>query len=291
MKMKRIGGILIGTSALLASAFVLTSCGSNGVEFKAHQNEATQEEFEKGFESFLEEKKTTGYDLTLYSFSDSYEKKGETESKLLNESTHIETYDAITSVLYTYDKEDSEVNTPSIEGSSKSEIEKIYQTDDGLNTIINITAGTYTSLAYNASAAKTRKANIKFGELILFDYYIQTGDAYTVKYYIDDSVYTAVLTYDLSKDPNKEIDYDGEKTTITSATYEATLQFYGIDSEYFLGFEVKSEKTVNTTNASTTITTTSKDHVAQYARLFSVKQSIDKFDLTKYKKAYSSYAE
>ena len=171
-------------------------------------------------------------------------------------------------------------------------VEKIYQTNDGLNTIINLTKGTYTSLAYNASAAKTRTSSVNFNYYA--DYYSlvdTTNEAYSAKYYKDDSVYTVVVSYDLSKDANKETTTNDVKVTKSEASYELTLQFYGVDSEYFIGYKKDEKYTLSTATGSKTTTSKIVNNISSYARLFTVKQSIDLFDLTKYKKDYSGYVE
>ena len=107
MKIKRISGILIGTSAILVSAVTLTSCGGESISFKSYKTESTKEEFEKAYDSFIEEKKTTGYDLTVGNTAERSEKSDDYEATSKVSKTHIETYDAITSVLYTYDDVDN----------------------------------------------------------------------------------------------------------------------------------------------------------------------------------------
>ena len=77
MKIKRISGILIGTSAILVSAVALTSCGGESISFKSYKTESTKEEFEKAYDSFIEEKKTTGYDLTVGNTAERSEKNDE----------------------------------------------------------------------------------------------------------------------------------------------------------------------------------------------------------------------
>ena len=49
--------------------------------------------------------------------------------------------------------------------------------------------------------------------------------------------------------------------------------------------------TSTSTSGSVTTTTKYESTTSKYARLFKVEQSIDPFDLTKYKKDYSSYIE
>ena len=80
MKIKRISGILIGTSAILVSAVTLTSCGGESISFKSYKTESTKEEFEKAYDSFIEEKKTTGYDLTVGNTAEISEDKNEYDS-------------------------------------------------------------------------------------------------------------------------------------------------------------------------------------------------------------------
>ncbi len=290
MKMKRIGGILIGTSALLTT-FALTSCGSESIKFKEYKTEATKEEFEKAYNSFTEEKKTDAYDLTVYEYEDSSEKNDDYEATLKNEKTHIETYDATHAILYTCDNVKYNSESPVSSAKEETKTEKIYQADDGLNTIINITTGTYTSLAYNASAAKTRTSSVKFNDYVDYKSFVKEDEAYTAKYYIDESVYTVVFTYDESKDTNKEHEEDGIKITTSNAAYELVLQFYGIDSEYFIGYELKSSYTKTVTSNSVSKETKYESNKAEYVKLFTVKQEIEKFDLSKYKKDYNSYAE
>ena len=292
MKIKRISGILIGTSAILVSAVTLTSCGGESISFKSYKTESTKEEFEKPCDSFIEEKKTTGYDLTVGTTAEISEKNDNYEATSNTSKTHIETYDAITSVLYTCDDVNNSVKSPVSTATESGRVETIYQTNDGFNTIINLTKGTYTSLAYNASAAKTRTASV------YFDYYADyyslvdtTNEAYSAKYYKDDSVYTVVVSYDLSKDANKETTNDDVKVTKSEASYELTLQFYGVDSEYFIGYKKNEKYTLSTTTGSKTTTSKVVNNISSYARLFTVKQSIDLFDLTKYKKDYSGYVE
>ena len=232
MKIKRISGILIGTSAILVSAVALTSCGGESISFKSYKTESTKEEFEKAYDSFIEEKKTTGYDLTVGNASEQTQKSDDYEASNIVSMTHIETYDSITSILYTYDDVDNTSKTPVSSTTEKGKVEKIYQTNEGLNTIINLTNGTYTSLSYNASAAKTRSSSIYFDKYV--DYYSlvnTSNEAYTAKYYNDESVYTVVVSYDLSKDENKETKNDDVTIKKEDASYELTLQFYGIDSE------------------------------------------------------------
>ena len=67
---------------------------------------------------------------------------------------------------YTYDNIKYNSESPVSSAKEETKTEKIYQADDGLNTIINITTGTYTSLAYNASAAKTRTSSVKFNDYV-----------------------------------------------------------------------------------------------------------------------------
>lgn len=292
MKIKRISGILIGTSAVLVSALTLTSCGGNDVEFKSYKTESTKEDFEKAYNSFIEEKKTSGYDLTVYNSKNESIKSDNLEVTSKNEETSIETYDAITAVLYTYDAIELETKGAGSEVKESGKIEKIYQTDNGLNTIINVTKGTYTSLAYNASAAKTRTSSVYFNNYV--DYYKlvdESNEAYSCKYYADDSVYTLVVSYDLAKDSKKDQTVGDTKITLSDATYELTIQFYGIDSEYFIGYKLTNNYTETATEGSNTTKTVYQKSTSKYARLFNVKQSIENFDLTKYKKDYSGYME
>ena len=292
MKIKRISGILIGTSAILVSAVALTSCGGESISFKSYKTESTKEEFEKAYDSFIEEKKTTGYDLTVGNASEQTEKNDEYEVSNIVSKTHIETYDSITSILYTYDDVDNTSKSPVSSSTEKGKVEKIYQTNEGLNTIINLTNGTYTSLSYNASAAKTRSSSIYFNKYV--DYYSlvdTSNEAYSAKYYNDESVYTVVVSYDLSKDENKETKNGDVTIKKEEASYELTLQFYGIDSEYFIGYKKEEKYTVSTTSGSKTVKSKVVDNKSCFARLYSVPQSIELFDLTKYKKDYIGYAE
>ena len=292
MKIKRISGILIGTSAILVSAVALTSCGGESISFKSYKTESTKEEFEKAYDSFIEEKKTTGYDLTVGNASEQTQKNDDYEVSNIVSETHIETYDSITSILYTYDDVDNTSKTPISSATEKGKVEKIYQTNEGLNTIINLTNGTYTSLSYNASAAKTRSSSIYFDKFVNYYSLVNTSnEAYSAKYYNDESVYTVVVSYDLSKDESKETKNDDVTIKKEDASYELTLQFYGIDSEYFIGYKKEEKYTVSTTSGSKTVKSKVVDNKSSFARLYSVPQSIELFDLTKYKKDYIGYAE
>lgn len=282
MKIKRISGLLIGTSAVLVSTLALSSCG----------NDITKEEFEKAYDSFIEEKKTTGYDLAVNTTSNTSEKNEDYEVFSKIKEYHVETYDAITSVLYTNDDVNNETKTPLGYTNESGRVEKIYQTDNGLNTIINVTKGTYTSLAYNASASKTRTSIVQFDNYVNYYSLVDTTNkAYTAEYFKDDSTYKVVISYDLSKDDDKEKKNGDVTIKKSEASYELTLQFYEVDSEFYIAYTKDEKYTLTTTNGSKTNTTNVVNNISKSARLFSVKQSIEPFDLTKYKKDYSSYLE
>lgn len=291
MRMKKIG-IIVGASALVASAVTLTSCGSDSyaIELKSYKTESTEDVIEKAYDSFIAEKKTSSYDLTVYENNESNIKQDKNESKISSSIARVETYNAITSVLYTLDERNVQAESAYEKTNQAMRVEKIYQNDNGLNTIINLTDKTYTSLAYNASAAKTRTSTFKAENYIDLDDLVD-DDIVSTKYYNDDNVYTMVLTYDESKDKNKEWTDDDVKYAKSDVSYEFVFQFYSIDSEYFIGYKSTNKYTITATKGSQTSKTTYDKKTSKYARLFNVTQSIEKFDLNNYKKDYRNLVE
>ncbi|MCR5349698.1 MAG: hypothetical protein K6E20_01760 [Acholeplasmatales bacterium] len=290
MRIKRISGILIGSTALVVSSFALTSCGGSSIEFKKYSNESTKEEFEKAYATFCEEKKTNGYDLTIYDYESEESKSDGKTSKMFGEQTTIETFDSVSNVLYRSNKETYEAEAPYESESSKVDSEYIYQSDNNLNTIVDLKTKTYSSTAYNASASSLKKASISFGEFIDVNYYqlsnYEKSEAYTIKYYNDSQVYTIAISYDYTKD---KFDEDSNYK-VNSMTFDFIFQFYGIDSEYYVGYKTTRSSDVTYTSDSKTYNYTQKIETARYARLFNVTQTLEKVDLSGYKKDYSSYA-
>lgn len=291
MRMKKIG-IIVGASALAVSAVTLTSCGSDSfaIELKSYKTESTEDVIEKAYNNFVTEKKTTSYDLTVYENNESNIKQDKSETKTSSSIARVETYNAITSVLYTLDERNEQAEAAHGKTNQAMRVEKIYQNDNGLNTIINLTDKTYTSLAYNASAAKTRTSSFKAEDYIDLDELVD-DDIVSAKYYNDDNVYTMVLTYDESKDKNKEWTEDDIKFAKSDVTYEFVLQFYSIDSEYFIGYKSTNKYTLTATKGSQTSKTIYDEKASKYARLFNVTQNIEKFDLNNYKKDYRNFVE
>ena len=290
MRIKRISGILIGSTALVVSTFALTSCGGSNIEFKKYSNESTKEEFEKAYATFFDEKTTNGYDLTIYNYeSEETESDGKT-SKMLGEQTSIETFDSISNVLYRSNKETYDAESTYESESSKVDSEYIYQSDNNLNTVVDLKTKTYSSTAYNPSASNMKRASISFGEFIDVNYYqlsyYAESEAYTIKYYNDSQVYTIAISYDYTKD---KFDEDS-KYKVNSRTFDFIFQFYGIDSEYYVGYKLTSSSDQTYTSDTKTYNYTYKREKAKYARLFNVKQTLEKVDLSGYKKDYSSYA-
>ncbi len=290
MRIKRISGILIGSTALVVSTFALTSCGGSSIEFKKYSNESTKEEFEKAYDAFCEEKKTNGYDLTIYEYQNEETKSDGKTSKMFGERTSVETFDSISNVLYRSNKETYDEETPYESESSKVDSEYIYQSDNNLNTIVDLKTKTYSSTAYNASASNMKRASISFGEFIDVNYYqvsyYANSEAYTIKYYNDSQVYTIAISYDYTKEKFAE----DSKYKVNSRTYDLIFQFYGIDSEYFAGYKITSSYDETYTSDTKTYNYTKKIENAKYARLFNVTQTLEKVDLSGYKKDYSSYA-
>lgn len=293
MRIKRISGILIGSTALVVSTFALTSCGGSNIEFKKYSNESTKEEFEKAYATFFEEKKTNGYDLTIYDYENEESKSDGKTSKSFGEQTTIETFDSVSNVLYRSNKETYDAETPFYSQSSKVDSEYIYQSDNNLNTVVDLKTKTYSSTAYNPSASNMKRASISFGEFIDVNYYqyqlsnFEKSEAYTIKYYNDSQVYTIAISYDYTKDKFDGLD---SKYKINSMTFDYIFQFYGIDSEYYVGYKSTRSYDQTYTSDSKTFNITSKIENAKYARLFNVTQTLEKVDLSGYKKDYSSYA-
>ena len=221
MRMKKIG-IIVGASALAVSAVTLTSCGSDSfaIELKSYKTESTEDVIEKAYNNFITEKKITSYDLTVYENKDSNIKQDKAESKTTSSIARVETYNAITSVLYTLDDRNIQAESAYGKTNQAMRVEKIYQNDNGLNTIINLTDKTYTSLAYNASAAKTRTSSFK-AEILQDNSLLIPGSDY-----INAALDEELIIKDLFPDKKTKIYFENSKNERNELPTQNIILYY-----------------------------------------------------------------
>ena len=126
---------------------------------------------------------------------------------------------------------------------------------------------------------------------------VDYAPGYEVKLYKNDEevgtkkVRTTTVDFsDKIEDYTKDKFDEDSKYKVNSRTFDFIFQFYGIDSEYYVGYKLTSSSDQTYTSDTKTYNYTYKREKAKYARLFNVKQTLEKVDLSGYKKDYSSYA-